>query len=81
MTLETYNSLCNATKTPSALMKVHAHINLRSRKLEATHETKYLTAVYDAFFADDRVNDSSKVFFVRRVPAKILLLNAFADLR
>ncbi len=60
MTLETYNSLCGATKTPSALMKIHVHMIRRSRTLETTEETKALTAVYDAFFADDRINSASE---------------------
>ncbi len=41
-------------------MKIHAHMIRRSQTLETTEETKALTAVYDAFFADDRVNSSAK---------------------
>ena len=64
--MEAVNVLCGATKAPSPLMKVNAHLIRRANKMEVCEEAKALTEIFKEFFATERPNSSKKCLLCER---------------
>ena len=64
--MEAVNALCCATKTPSALMKVNAHLIRIANKMEACEEAKALSEIFQDFFEGERPNRSRKCLLCER---------------
>ena len=64
--MESVNTLCGATKAPSALMKINAHLIRRARTMEVCEEAKAMADVFKEFFATERPNSSQKCLLCER---------------
>ncbi len=62
----TFNALCGATRSPSALMKVNAHLIRRAETMEVCEDSKALTDVFRGFVAKERLNSSQKCLLCQR---------------
>ena len=65
-TMEAVDELCGATRAPSALMKVNAHLIRRERTVEVCEEAKAMTGIFKEFFGTDRPNGSQKCLLCER---------------
>ncbi len=64
--MESVNVLCGATKAPSALMKVNAHMIRRARTMEVCEEAKAIFDAFKEFLAAERPNSSQKCLWYER---------------
>ncbi len=64
--MESVKTLCGATKAPSALMKVNAHLIRRAGTMEVCGEAKAMADVFKEIFATERSNSSQKCLLCER---------------
>ncbi len=64
--MDAVNALCDATKPPSALMKVNAQLIRRASKMEVCKEAKALSEIFREFFSGERPNSSRKCLLCER---------------
>ncbi len=64
--MESINTLCGATKVPSASSKINAHLIRRARAMEVCEEAKAMSDIFKKFSATERPKSSQKCLLCER---------------